>query len=72
MNVSIYAAYRGDKYIGEGTLTELAKTLGVKRDTLFWYKTPSAMKCGDERDAKRKLYVEKPWIRLVLVEKRGR
>ena len=35
MNTSIYAAYRGDRYVGEGTLSELAKLLKVKRQTLI-------------------------------------
>lgn len=34
MITSIYAAYRGDRYVGEGTLSELAKILKVKRQTL--------------------------------------
>ena len=44
MIMSIYAAYRGDRYIGEGTLSELAKLLKVKRQTLVWARYPSARK----------------------------
>ncbi|WP_303164501.1 hypothetical protein [Mitsuokella multacida] len=46
MIMSIYAAYRGDRYIGEGTLSELAKVLKVKRQTLVWARYPAARKAS--------------------------
>ena len=47
---NIYAAYRGDAYIGEGTLDEIAKMAGVSRATARWGIYPTARK----RDAMRK------------------
>lgn len=47
---NIYAAYRGDAYIGEGTLDEIAKMAGVSRATARWGIYPTARK----RNAMRK------------------
>lgn len=69
MIMSIYAAYRGDRYIGEGTLTELAEMLKVKRQTLVWARYPSAQKRVEKTEANPKLK-SKGGIRLVLVEER--
>lgn len=35
-----YALYKGDKLIGIGTATELAKQLNVKRSTIMYYTFP--------------------------------
>lgn len=40
-NSNIYAAYKGDEYIMEGTLGELCKALGKNRRTLLLYTYPS-------------------------------
>ena len=42
---NIYAAYRGEEYIGEGTLDEIAALAGVSRRTAQWCKCPVAV-CG--------------------------
>ena len=34
MNNNIYALYRGDEYIMDGTLQEIADARGIKRDSL--------------------------------------
>lgn len=67
MITSIYAAYRGDRYIGEGTLSELAKILKVKRQTLVWYRCPSAKERVEKTEANPKRR-SKGWIHLVLLE----
>lgn len=67
MITSIYAAYRGERYIGEGTLTELAKLLGVKRRPLLWYLYPSARK-RVEKTEKNPKNRSKGGIHLVLLE----
>ena len=67
MITSIYAAYRGDRYIGEGTLSELAELLGVKRKTLQWYRCPSAKKRVEKTEANPKVR-SKGGIHLVLLE----
>lgn len=41
---NIYAAYRGDTYIGEGTLHELSSLLKCKESYLSWARCPSAKK----------------------------
>lgn len=68
-NMSIYAAYRGDRYIGEGTLSELAKVLNVKRKTLVWARTPTGRKRAEQIEAHRKNR-SKGEIHLVLLEER--
>lgn len=64
---SIYAAYRGDRYVGEGTLSELAELLGVKRKTLLWYRCPAAKKRVEKTEANHKRR-SKGGIHLVLLE----
>lgn len=66
-NMSIYAAYRGDRYIGEGTLSELAKVLNVKRKTLVWARTPIARKRAEQIETHQK-YRSRGCIHLVLLE----
>lgn len=34
-----YALYKGDEILSIGTIPEIAKELGVKRDTVAYYKT---------------------------------
>lgn len=67
MIMSIYAAYRGDRYIGEGTLSELAKLLKVKRQTLVWARYPAARKRVEKTEATPKVR-SKGGIHLVLLE----
>ena len=47
----IYAAYRGDAYIGEGTVEEIAKMAGVSVATARFGATQAARR----RDAARKM-----------------
>lgn len=51
---NIYAAYRGDRYIGEGTLDEIASLAGVSRNTAQWGKRPAAFRRIEEREKKRR------------------
>ncbi|WP_288311761.1 hypothetical protein [uncultured Selenomonas sp.] len=66
---SIFAAYRGDRFIGEGTLSELAKLIGVKRWTLLWYRYPSAKKRVEQTEKNPKIR-SKGGLHLVLLEER--
>lgn len=66
---SVYAAYRGERYIGYGTLKELAKLLGVKRRTLLWYRYPAAKKRVEKTEKNRKIQ-SKGGIHLILLEER--
>lgn len=43
-----YAAYKGDRFIGIGTLQELATIMGVKKQTVYFYTTPSSRKRNTE------------------------
>lgn len=38
-NEGIYALYKGDKFITEGTKKEIAKSIGVKVNTISYYAT---------------------------------
>lgn len=40
----IYAIYKGDNFIFEGTAKECANYLGVKEKTIHFYNTPSNKK----------------------------
>lgn len=48
-NCNIYAAYRGDDYIGEGTLDDIAALASVSRKTAQWYARPAALRRIEER-----------------------
>ena len=48
VNNQIYALYRGEDYLADGTLDELAQFLGVKRKTVQFYMTPSWLKRTSE------------------------
>ena len=60
----IYVAYRGDEYIGEGTLKELVKITGLKYATLYWCTTPTARK----RQAEHAIKPGRPRVELMEVE----
>ncbi|SFK95291.1 hypothetical protein [Salinicoccus halodurans] len=39
-----YAFYRGEEILATGTIAEIARTVGVKVETIKWYKYPSSKK----------------------------
>lgn len=43
-NQNIYAMYKGDTYICEGTLDELAAQRGISYRSMQWYLSPSSQK----------------------------
>ena len=47
---AIFAAYKGDKFIAEGTSRELAKALGVKLETLYFYRSPAYARRGNGKN----------------------
>ena len=36
-----YAVYRGDEFVTVGTQAEVARELGVKPDTIYFWSTPT-------------------------------
>lgn len=50
MGKAIFAAYKGDKFIAEGTSRELAKTLGVKVETIYFYRSPAYARRGSGKN----------------------
>ena len=40
----IYALYKGDKLLADGTLLQIAHKMGVKLKTIKFYKTPTYLK----------------------------
>ena len=53
---SIYAMYKGEEYLGEGTIEELAKCFNVNPRTIKFYLTPTYSKRGSgEKGNRRKL-----------------
>ena len=67
MTKNIYAADRGDEYIGEGTVEEIAAMAGVSYATARWGIYPTARR----RDAMRKRNRSKGMLLLVHVGKEG-
>lgn len=46
----IYALYRGDRYITDGTLKETQDKTGISLATLNWSRYPSAKKRASNRE----------------------
>ncbi len=64
---TVYAMYHGEQYVGDGTLSELAKILKVKRQTLVWARYPAARKRVEKTEANPKVR-SKGGIHLVLLD----
>lgn len=64
---TVYAMYYGEQYVGDGTLSELAKILKVKRQTLVWARYPAARKRVEKTEANPKVR-SKGGIHLVLLD----
>jgi len=41
---NIYAIYKGENFLFEGTTEECAEHFGVKKETIWWLSTPSNLK----------------------------
>ncbi|MEX5285830.1 hypothetical protein QCO44_09325 [Selenomonas sputigena] len=67
MTKNIYAAYRGDEYIGEGTVEEIAAMAGVSYATARWGTSPTARR----RDAAKRKNRSKGMLILELVGTKG-
>lgn len=65
-NNHIYAAYRGEDNLADGTLDELAEKLHITRKTLSWYTMPSAKR--KERESIKKGWNINRRLSLVLIE----
>lgn len=39
-----YALYKGDEILAIGTVNEIAKELNIKKETVFYYRTPTHKK----------------------------
>lgn len=64
-NENIYALYRGDEYIMDGTLDEIAHARHVKRNSVQWMLHPSYLRrCA----LKRKNGKERVCLTLTLIE----
>ena len=50
MSKAIFAAYKGDRFIAEGTSRELAKALGVKIETVYFYRSPAYARRGSGKN----------------------
>lgn len=49
MSEPIYGLYRGDEFLDVGTAKELAKRMGVARETIKSYATPSHHKRAEKQ-----------------------
>ena len=47
---AIFAAYKGDKFIADGARRELAKALGVKLETVYFYRSPAYARRGNGKN----------------------
>lgn len=54
---AIYALYKGDKNIIDGTKEEIAKYLGISVKTVEYFRTPSYAKRGKDDYSNRKILV---------------
>ena len=64
----IFAAYRGDTYVMEGTADEIAERFGVSRDYVLWVQYPAAQKRAEKFESNQRLK-SKGRLHVVKVEK---
>ena len=55
-----YALYKGEKILSIGTIEEIAKELGVRKETIYFYKLPVYKKRVDERKNKKSFRILVP------------
>lgn len=56
---ALYALYKGDKYLMDGTLRQIADRRGVKIETLWWMLSPAYRKrCAQYRNENRLVLVK--------------
>lgn len=60
---NIYALYKGEDFIVDGTIKQIAEELCIKPHTVWFYKTPAYKKRGAKNENKRNR------LELVLVNK---
>lgn len=53
-----YALYKGDELLSIGTIRKIAKEMGVKRDTIAYYKTPTYKGRTSEEKGRRLVSLE--------------
>lgn len=57
---NVYAIYKGDMFLAEGTIKELAKELNIKEKTARWYTKKSCRRRAELNDKLRfAIYVGK-------------
>lgn len=59
---SIYAMYKGDEYLSEGTIEELAEHFKVSPRTIKFYLTPTYLKRGKGINGNRRKLVRVCYI----------
>lgn len=47
--MKIYAIYKGEKFLFEGTSKECAKYFNVKTRTIYWWAMPSTTKIAESK-----------------------
>ncbi|TBL15266.1 hypothetical protein EYB35_07250 [Bacillus paranthracis] len=59
MRAKIFMVYKGDDFLCEGTAKECAEFLGVKTETIKFYKTPAyKRRVAERKNAKNYIIVE--------------
>ena len=56
---NIYALYRGEEFITEGTIKEIAKHQGIKPKSVEFYARPAYKKRTKGKNGKRLILIEK-------------
>ena len=55
---AVYALYKGDEYIAQGTIQELAKKLKLKKATISFYRSPAYKKRNHKGNCKTLVRIE--------------
>ena len=53
-----YALYKGDKYLASGTMQEIADQLGVKKETIKFYKSKVYKKRGNGKNRRELILIK--------------
>lgn len=60
-----YVLVKNLKILSKGTIKEIAKDMGVLKDTIYLYHSPAYKKRCSKNNNKKKLYSQKQWDEMV-------
>lgn len=60
-----YVLVKNLKILSKGTISEIAKDLGISQSTVYFFHSPVYQKRGGENSKRKRLYSERQWDEIV-------